>query len=801
MAEENDSFNTKEKELLAENIEDKDNQEDQIDDNNKESTENKKISEEDESESEEGSDEVVDIKEEEEKKIDKPIGFKLQLLLLIPLLSSVLISTLIVVGTVFITQQMWVKKTEDYIIEKEVSFMENYLLTVSNQIEISLGIFYINLYTITQIFTQDLDNTIQASSNLQDPQPINAYDALDLEYPNTNYSEWVIGPKGYADSVYSKFNISDAFMRTIYASTRNFLQIGFITNEVTALDGNGENLMYLYPVENMSYISETYNYSVTCKTDVSEYSPQCTDSYSYLFGSDLYILVYYENGQLYVMLKFDEDGVPRAGVYAIPQNYLSQRLLNDTGYTSFACQSEGKWTLFVNGEDPESFIGENKEISLALFGDKNTSRENFRDYVLPNFNTTQANESHSYGVLINGALTYFSMRRLNFSTNENSEYNYVVSTYRSQSDILKNWNKFIDEVLIIMIIQSCILVGFILLSVLVALRLALVINHRISQPIESITSYLMTKEPPLHLIKKSFNEQINSILHALENIEDIEKFIDPHFLMNQTLEIRMENLEEAKAMFEKIDNKRGIALILNLQGNIKFLDKKWPEAEEYYREAMKNLEELLENIESQQKKESELAEAEKKKIFKDTSDINDFWVNRKRNVRQALVEQIQQVCEVVIINLKSGPENETISSIRGKWKEVINLQSKALQFYQDSRENCVDYLNLLIKMAEVYHVLNYYHTAKELLDIVYEELFKIDSEKIHQIDIDVGRLRKLGIQIFDSDKKKNFLVGNFTFEKDILLQKLFYLRGLINLDTEMYYLAARDFQLAIVKFI
>ena len=739
-----------------------------------------------------------EIKDKDEKE-DKPIGKKLQLLLLIPLISAIFLSSIIVTGLVFITQQIWVIDTEKYIIKKEILFIENYLLTQSNLIESSLLGFYLNLHTLTEIYKKQLDGAITASKNLQDPRPINAYDTLDFAYPDTNYSEWVVGPKGYSDSLSNKFNISDAMMRSIYNSAQNHLQIGFILNEVTSLDGNGEDLMYVYPVQNMDFITKTYNYSVTCNIDESKYSTQCTDSYSYLFGGKLYILVNYENGRFFVMLNFEEDNVPMAGIYVIPENYLSIRMMNDTGYKTFACDLEGRWTLVVSDQEVESFIEENKEISIALYGTNNNSREDFRTNVLKDFNLTELNDTHRIDPEIENKTTYFSLRRLNFTTDGGVEDNYVIGTYRSEEDILKSWNSFNNDVLIIMIIQSCILAGFIIISILIALRLALVIEHRISKPIDSISKYLTKGEPALHLIEQNYNKELNTILDNLRRIEVIQKFIDPHFLMNQTMEIRIMNLEEARVLFEKIDNKRAEAIVLNLLGNLNFLDKKFPEAEKYYRAAVKALDKQLRFIEDQEKKESVLTDSEKQKIIVNDEDTEDFWFCRKSLIKDALVDQIQQLCEVIINQLKSGSNSDSLTDIRARWKEVISLQEKALQHYQDTRENSVDYFNLLIKMAEVFRLLNYYHTAKELLDIVYGDLYKLDAFKIYQVDVDIGRLRKIGIQISESGKKKNFILGNLTFEKDILLQRLFYLRGLINLDVESYHLAGRDFQLAIVN--
>ena len=72
--------------------------------------------------------------------------------------------------------------------------------------------------------------------------------------------------------------------------------------------------------------------------------------------------------------------------------------------------------------------------------------------------------------------------------------------------------------------------------------------------------------------------------------------------------------------------------------------------------------------------------------------------------------------------MKLKEETGEIFDMRGKCKEIINYQIKVLQFHEASRNNFFSYLKVLLDMAEIYQMLQYYHNANELLNIVEEEL-------------------------------------------------------------------------------
>ena len=143
----------------------------------------------------------------------------------------------------------------------------------------------------------------------------------------------------------------------------------------------------------------------------------------------------------------------------------------------------------------------------------------------------------------------------------------------------------------------------------------MIISYRVTIPVDSITNYLKceNQDPPLYTIQKSFNSQINSIIESLKHIEDIEKFIDPSFLLIHDYNLKKENLTSAKKLFESIQHKRGVSIVCNLLGNAEFAKKKYKEAENYYQESLSSLEDLLKEIEEQEKQEKELARENKGK--------------------------------------------------------------------------------------------------------------------------------------------------------------------------------------------
>lgn len=723
---------------------------------------------------------------EEPKKLGRPIGRKLQMVLLIPLVLGIIICTIFVIAIVFISQSEWLDKTKTYIKDKELDFMQTFAEAVANQMQsiLSNQWFYMNF--VSQIYRKTFNGEIYPAANLEAATRINAQDTFDY----TNFPD-------YENSVYIKaqddptvdFDIVDAFMRVIIQSTNITQQIGIIEESL--------QLEYLYPLQNMSFIKGSFNNSGICGLDTEDYNPICTEAYTILLNGTQTknFIVYYQDGQLVMQNKFDYG----AGISRLDQNYLLDMVATNSDYDIFAMEYLGLWTLFVSDKQPEEFSGDNKFIYEALYGTNDNAKADFQVNIMPLLENFTDITSASISNLIAGTNMFFGFSNINMTISGDNEPSYLVGVSRSEGDILASWDDFIVDLLKITIIQACIFGIFFILTLVTAWRLAMIIVHRVTQPLESITGYLSNNEPALHTIQKSFNSQINSILENLRRIQIIENFIDPSFLLNPVFDTRLKNLETAKDLFESIDNKRGTSIIYNLLGNAHFIKGKNRDAEDCYRKALFCLEELLKEIESQEKEESSLTEVEKTQLRNKRDDFKESWADEKKFVKDAICERLQQIC--MALNMKYKGESENLSEMRNKWKELIKLQTRILQHYESSRDNYIRYLKLLIDMSEVYQILQYFHTSYELLEIVSEELWKLDIEKKIEVDIDVNRLRKIGIDISETDKNAHFHVKNITFEKDILMQRMLYRRGMIELDNDKYQKAALDFTLALVIFI
>lgn len=724
----------------------------------------------------------------ESKKRGQPIGRKLQLVLLLPVLIGIIVCTVIVVTILFVSQSKWLEDTKNYIIEEEEEFMLTYSKSVANTIESTLGTQWYYLNFLTQVYEKVESGEIKTSDFIQDPDYVNAYDVEDTEYPDVSRSEWLSGENSKIKDYIQQLRLPDALMRTVYLSSNISKQIGFI------LDTNDDDLLYVYPVEDMQFIQDKYDYKDTCGTIDAKFTPTCTEQFSILKDKDMLLVAYYDAGHLFILNKF-KDG---AGVSLLSEDYLIDYLVDSEDYTTFICHKEGNWTVYVSGTDLKDFTGENKEISKALYKGNDESRRDFLDKVGNEF---KVNYQGNIKTSIDGSTVYFAYTRANITINGSTENSYVVGLTRTESSMLKTWNEFIDELLKISIIQACIFGIFLIISFIVAWRLSLVVVHRVVHPLEAVTGYLNKNDPPLCSIQNTFNSQINSILDNLRKIEVIEKFIDPAFLMHPLFKTRFANLNEARQLFTDIDNKRGVSIVDNLMGNMLFNKRKYEEAERFYRESLKSLQGLLNDIKNQEKEESSLNEKERQKLNSKKDNFKDAWSEERIIVEEAISEKQQQICMALMARLKESHNESTLVMMRTKWKELIKLQTEILQYYENTRKSFVKYLKLLIDLSESYQVLQYFHTASELLEIVNEELWKVDTDKKVEIDIDGNRLRKIGINIVETDKLVHFKVDKLSFEKDILMQKMLYRRAMIALDNDKFHRAAKDLTMALVRFI
>lgn len=710
-----------------------------------------------------------------------PLGKKLKLILLAPLATGLILSTIFVVAIVFISESSWLVNTKTYVLDKEEEYMYTLSTALGSQVEsiLSNALYYI--YFTSELYKGVKDGTIVPSASLTNPKVINAYSVSSTaEFPDLSRSVWVSGKSSDITSELDWIKVPDALMRLIYPSLDLTRQIGLVLS-----DGEFE---YLYPLEDTTYVNEKYDYNETCPDRTSNvFSPVCTEGYFLLENTTYneYLNIYYENNQLNLLYR-SEFG---AGLAKWSEGFIREKLALNKDYTVFGSQYLGDWTLFVSNLSITS--GTAKSLNELLYSDTN-SRKDFIAEIMPL--VIEKNGTARTG--INGEKTYFSISNPEISFRSSNESMYIVGVSRKESNILSSWDTFIGEILIVSIIQACIFGIFFIITILTVWKLALVIAYRVTTPLDSITNYLKL-EQPLHSINNTFNSQINSILKSLRLIQQLEYFINPVFLLNPVFEVRVKNLKFATDLFNEIDNKRGASIGFNLLGNAEFAKQCYQEAHEYYEKSLKCLEELLLEIEVQENAENELSDIERGKLDPKHDEYKTTWIDEKNFLKTSICECLQQIAMAMFMKLKE--DMDPIVKMRPKWKELIKVQTQILHYYESSRKDFKMYLKLLIDMAEVYQILQYFHTATELLEIVGEELWKIDMEKKGEMDIDVSRLRRIGINIMETDKKASFEISNITFEKDILMQKMLYRKGMIELDNNRYLQACADFTLAIER--
>jgi tetratricopeptide (TPR) repeat protein len=208
---------------------------------------------------------------------------------------------------------------------------------------------------------------------------------------------------------------------------------------------------------------------------------------------------------------------------------------------------------------------------------------------------------------------------------------------------------------------------------------------------------------------------------------------------------------------------------------------------------------------AQEHAETKLSYSDRKELKMKTGKDSHGWDAEKAKVLAMITDRIQQICYTKTTILEKS--QEAINKLRGEWKSVIDFHTRCLQYYISTSSNYISMLKVLIDIAYIYHKLQYFHSALELLDVIYEEISKINSEYVENnkndkgitIDIDIARLKRLSIKVKDCDGRQFYYnVSGITFEKDIIMQTVMYRRALIYLDMEKYYEAVFNFTLAVV---
>jgi hypothetical protein len=368
---------------------------------------------------------------------------------------------------------------------------------------------------------------------------------------------------------------------------------------------------------------------------------------------------------------------------------------------------------------------------------------------------------------------------------------------------LKDFISFFDKIYLITSIQVSIFILFTLLGLLITCFISSSITVRITNPLITIENYLrgLTTKIP----RMKYNKEVNDIDKYLLILETIEQLLDPRFLLHPNKRQRLENLREVCNLFMTIKNNKGIAITKNLIGNLHLEDQDYDKAIDMYRESLSEMEALYNEVIAQEHAETKLTFEERRLLKIKTGKESQNWDVEKTSIVFNITERIQQLYLAKQLSLESSLDSAF--ELRAEWKSILELQTKALQHYISSSNNYINMLKVILDISYVYHKLQYFHTALELLDVVYEELSKLTPELTEQakfnakgltVDIDVTRLKRLSLKVKDSDSRKlYFQVSGISFEKDILRQTFFYRRALIYKENERFHEAALYFTMAV----
>lgn len=545
---------------------------------------------------------------------------------------------------------------------------------------------------------------------------------------------------------------------------------------------------FRYPARNMT---ET----LTCHN--STYNPLSTKAY--IEKNNKSISIYYECGVMAISISFP------LGIFTC---YLSSTMLNSLILPLMSGDFLKDYNFFIAPSDFSYIIVLFPEVQVY---DRNLCTSLFPDDVklieeCDKINGLSINETtnititgYNSKIFASYSLVTLSPSVVTYSIQDNSSF--TAGTLINRRIVIESWNNLIENVLDIIIIQMIIFIIFILITIAIAWKLSASITSRITFPISVIEKMLKNRATEEE-VKIKYNREVNKVIKYLELLNILEKFIDPHFLMHPDLQERIVNLKTAFKLFESMKNYRGMAITKNLIGNAHFLQKRYPPAQEAYKEALNCTIKLSEKLLKQEKNEKRLNKNESH-LLKLKTGKNRGWEEEKNFIKENIVERKQQLCMVLEAQLVVDSEEVLLSS-RSKLKDINKYQVEILEYYVSTRSHYIRMIKVLLDMAKIFQYLQYYHSGLQLLDVVRDELIKLRSDQMTEVDIDITRLKSIGINIKveeTTSSTKHFNLGNIVYEKDILLQHMHYRRGMILMESDKPQEAAHALTSAIVIFI
>lgn len=554
----------------------------------------------------------------------------------------------------------------------------------------------------------------------------------------------------------------------INISSTDYMQLGLIIDS---------GIDFRYPAQNMT---ETLN----CNKET--YDPLVSKSYLNKLSNNITIV--HECNLLVISLSFPE------GVFSL---YLSSLVFSNLLVSDISYTLDSQYYFFISSSDfsysiVSSGVLDDKDTCSSVFqGDRrlideckrlNTSITDTTNVTLQGYN------SWIYGsytpVVLNPKVVAYSVLQSN---------SFVAGVFVTKRIVLQNWGNLIDCISDIINAQIVVYALFMLLAVGISLRLSYSVIHKIIYPI-SVIEKILKKQSNIQETQVNYNRQFNKLIKYLKLLEIYEKIIDPRFFMHPDIDTRIDNLSKANELFKEINNYRGQAIIQNLIGNAYFSQNSFSLAESCYKSSLDHVIKLLKLVETQQKNQNNFKSPEKMLVERFLRTWNEEIIFLKENI----TERKQQICMAIEAQIEVSI-NESIN--KSKLKEINKLYQEILEHYLSTRTHYIRLIKVLINISKVFQYLQYYHSGLQLLSIVKEELLKIRNDQISEIDIDITRLRSTGIHISIDETiihNKHFYLENVVFEKDILMQHVYYRQGMILLKNDKPQEAAQALTSAIV---
>lgn len=632
------------------------------------------------------------------------------------------------------------------------------------------------------LYEEIKSGVIVSSSNLTESYVINAYDYINNDYEYTDPIIWI-----YPDK---KIDISDLpeyeYMKLFFIFLKNLNKSS--SKQLGLILSNG--LEIRYPAINMSYIE----HEKPC-SEYQIYDSRCLIAYkndTALIAENLSLYYQYN---LSLMLR-DAD---HTTVAYLPDTYFLYKYYYEDNYINIVTDYTGSRTYLVSNRlISETF---NYNVTQLLLTKGLEIEEGLSYDIIEEFqiNDNEVITIKGFNLEYIGTHTEVKIDSKNYSGS-------LLSLSLANKNIaLKDFRIFLDGIYDTIVIQVSVFLIFMTLGIFATCWLSISITNRVTNPLCTIEAYLRGSIPRMPKLEK--NKEVNEIDMHLLKIEVIEKMIDPRFILHPNPGQRLENLKEVDSLFQNIKNNKGLAITKNLIGNIYLDNEEFDKAIDSYREALGEIDTLFHEVVAQEHAENTLSFNDKRLLRFRTGKETQGWDTEKAMLSANMTERMLQLCYAKIISLENSLDSAY--ELRGEWKFILELQTKALQYYITSSNDYISMLKVLIDMAYVYHKLQYFHTALELLDIIYEELIKLNTEYTEQaknnsrgctVDIDITRLKRINVKVKDSNGRKlYFHVGGVTFEKDILKQTVMFRRALIYYENERYHEATLYFTMAIVR--